>query len=51
MRLYALGGITADRAGGCAKAGADGVAVIRALLDAADPARAARALYDPWDRC
>jgi thiamine monophosphate synthase len=36
--LYALGGVDGSRAASCARAGADGVAVIRALLDAADPA-------------
>ncbi|MGA2449883.1 MAG: thiamine phosphate synthase [Polyangiaceae bacterium] len=51
MRLYALGGVTVERVGECARAGADGVAVIRALLDANDPARAARALYEAWVRC
>jgi thiamine-phosphate pyrophosphorylase len=51
LRIYALGGVTVDRTGVCVRAGADGVAVIRALLDAADPARTARALYDAWVRC
>jgi thiamine-phosphate pyrophosphorylase len=44
--VYALGGVTADNAGACVKAGADGVAVIRALLATAEPARAARAVRD-----
>ncbi len=45
-KIYALGGVTPDDAGACAAAGADGVAVIRALLAAADPAAAARRLHD-----
>lgn len=44
--VYALGGVTADNAHTCFQAGADGVAVIRALLGSADPARVARALHD-----
>jgi thiamine-phosphate pyrophosphorylase len=42
--LLAVGGITPRRAGSCRKAGAWGVAVIRALLHAADPAEAMRGL-------
>lgn len=49
-RLIALGGVTAASAASCASAGADGVAVIRALLDAADPSAVARALAAPFDR-
>lgn len=48
--VYALGGIEADNVGRCHAAGADGVAVIRALLGAKDAAAAARALYEPWRR-
>jgi thiamine-phosphate pyrophosphorylase len=44
--VYALGGVTADNAAACAAAGADGVALIRALLASAEPARVARALHD-----
>lgn len=45
-RLFALGGITdRDRALACFDHGADGVATIRGVLDAADPARAAAALW------
>jgi thiamine-phosphate pyrophosphorylase len=44
--VYALGGVTADNASACVAAGADGVALIRGLLAARDPARAARALHD-----
>lgn len=48
LGVYALGGVEPSRAAACAGAGADGVAVIRALLDAPDPAGAARALYAPF---
>lgn len=44
LAIHALGGVTPPRAVACADAGADGVAVIRALLDADDPAAVARAL-------
>jgi len=46
--IYALGGVTADRAGACAAAGADGVAVMRALLGSAAPAGVARAIHDAF---
>ena len=46
VALYALGGVTLDRVRPCAEAGADGVAVIRALLASRDPGRLARALFD-----
>ncbi len=45
LQIYALGGVTPDRAPDCLAAGADGVAVIRALLDSAEPAGVARRLY------
>ena len=46
-RLYAIGGVTgAARAEAALRAGAHGVAVVRAVMAAADPAEAARALYD-----
>jgi thiamine-phosphate pyrophosphorylase len=48
-RIYALGGVGPDDAPRCAHAGADGVAVVRALLDAKDPAAVARALDAPFD--
>lgn len=50
LLVYALGGIESDNAGRCAAAGADGVAVIRALLAAKDVAAEARALYEPFAR-
>jgi thiamine-phosphate pyrophosphorylase len=46
VAVYALGGVTPDNARACMKAGADGVAMIRALLQSAQPVRAARALHD-----
>ncbi len=46
--VYALGGVEANNVARCRAAGADGVAVIRALLGAKDVAAAARALYEPW---
>ncbi len=42
--LLAIGGITADRVAAVRRAGADGVAVIRAILDAPDPGAAAAEL-------
>lgn len=42
MTLVALGGIDASNAAACFDAGADAIAVIRALLDAPDPALAAK---------
>jgi thiamine-phosphate pyrophosphorylase len=47
--VIAIGGITAGKAGDCHRAGAWGVAAIRALWDAADPLVAARALTAPWE--
>jgi len=44
--LYALGGVDVSRAGECVDAGADGVAVIRAVFHADDVAGAANALVD-----
>lgn len=46
MLVYALGGVDASNAEACAGAGADGVAVIRAVLDAASPPRALEALAE-----
>ena len=45
-KIIALGGIDASNAQSCIEAGADGVAVIRAILDARDPFEASRALWD-----
>lgn len=41
--VYALGGITPEHVGDCLQAGAHGVAVLSGLLEAPDPAAAARA--------
>lgn len=46
--VYALGGVDELRAAACAEAGAHGVAVMRALLDASDPGAAARLLGAPF---
>jgi len=43
--IYALGGVDADNARACAEAGADGVAVVRALLASPEPGRIARAIH------
>ncbi len=46
-KLYAIGGVTGpERAEAAVRAGAHGVAVVRAIVAAADPAAAARALHD-----
>ena len=50
MLVYALGGVDADNAGACAEAGADGVAVVRALLASPEPGRVARAMHDALAR-
>lgn len=44
--VYALGGVTADSAGACLAAGAAGVAVMGAVMAAADPAAATTVLLD-----
>lgn len=44
LPMVAIGGITADTAGSCFQAGADGVAVISYITQAADPVRNALAL-------
>jgi thiamine-phosphate diphosphorylase len=44
--VFALGGVTLDRVRSCADAGADGVAVLRALLASHQPGVLARAIHD-----
>jgi thiamine-phosphate pyrophosphorylase len=44
--LYALGGVTEENAAACIEAGADGVAVIRSVLEADDPADALRRIVE-----
>jgi thiamine-phosphate pyrophosphorylase len=46
LAVYALGGVDGENARACAEAGADGVALIRALLSSPEPARVARAIHD-----
>jgi thiamine-phosphate pyrophosphorylase len=46
IAIYALGGVDADSTRACSEAGADGVAVVRALLASLEPARVARAMHD-----
>jgi thiamine-phosphate pyrophosphorylase len=46
LQVYALGGITPERVARCVDAGADGVAVLRALLASDRPAAVARAIHD-----
>jgi thiamine-phosphate pyrophosphorylase len=48
--IVAIGGVDATNAADTHAAGAHGVAVIRAILDAADPAAAARAIRAALDR-
>ncbi|HVH09609.1 MAG TPA: thiamine phosphate synthase [Gemmatimonadales bacterium] len=48
LPLIAIGGVTAERAGELARAGAYGVAAIRALWDTGDPAQAARRMLEEW---
>ena len=45
-RIFALGGIDASNAKSCIEAGATGVAVIRAILDAPDPFKASLLLWN-----
>jgi thiamine-phosphate diphosphorylase len=49
LPVIAIGGVTPERAGELRRAGAFGVAAIRALWDAADPADAARRMLEPWE--
>ncbi len=46
IAIYALGGVDADNTRACAEAGADGVAVVRALLASPEAARVAKAMHD-----
>lgn len=48
-RLLALGGVTAETIGACRAAGADGAAVMGAVMAARDPAAAAAALIAAWE--
>lgn len=50
IRWFAIGGIDLANAGGVAAAGAPGIAVVRAIRDAADPEAAARELRAVLDR-
>ena len=47
-RVLALGGVTAETIGACRAAGADGAAVMGAVMTAADPATAVAALIAAW---
>jgi thiamine-phosphate pyrophosphorylase len=48
VAVFALGGVTRERARACAEAGADGLAVIRALLASGAPSSVARAMFDAF---
>ncbi|HLB82859.1 MAG TPA: thiamine phosphate synthase [Gemmatimonadales bacterium] len=48
LPVIAIGGVTPQRAGEVRRAGAYGVAAIRSLWDAADPADAARQILEEW---
>lgn len=48
LPVFAIGGITAPRAGQLARHGVAGVAVVSAIMDAADPRRAAEELRDAF---
>jgi thiamine-phosphate pyrophosphorylase len=48
VAVYALGGVTADTVQACVAAGADGVALIRAWLQGAEPGREVRAIHDSF---
>jgi thiamine-phosphate pyrophosphorylase len=50
VAVYALGGVDAGNARACIEAGADGVAVVRALLASPDPGRVARTLHESLAR-
>ncbi|HEY7768242.1 thiamine phosphate synthase [Longimicrobium sp.] len=48
IRVIAIGGVTPERAGEAREAGASGIAVIRGVWDAADPAEAVREYLKYW---
>ena len=48
IAVYGLGGVDADNTRACVAAGADGVAVVRALLGSPEPGRVARAIGAAW---
>ncbi|MEP6591895.1 MAG: thiamine phosphate synthase, partial [Gemmatimonadota bacterium] len=48
LPTFAIGGVTANRAGEACRVGAWGVAAISAAWDSDDPYAAARALVAPW---
>ncbi|MCY4396742.1 MAG: thiamine phosphate synthase [Rhodospirillaceae bacterium] len=48
-RLLALGGVTAETIGACRTAGADGAAVMGAVMGARDPGAAVAALIAAWE--
>jgi thiamine-phosphate pyrophosphorylase len=50
MPIYALGGVAPERVAACIAAGADGVAVLRALLTSDRPGAVARAIDDALPR-
>jgi thiamine-phosphate pyrophosphorylase len=49
LPIVGIGGITAENAADCIKAGADGVAVVSAIAGARDPGAAARLIRDSVD--
>ncbi|HET6203844.1 MAG TPA: thiamine phosphate synthase [Planctomycetota bacterium] len=48
--IVAIGGLDPDRARACARAGAAGIACIRAIFSAADPGEAARSLRAAFEK-
>jgi thiamine-phosphate pyrophosphorylase len=50
LPAVAIGGVDAEHVAALRRAGAAGVAVIRAVFGAADPEAAARAIRDAWAR-
>jgi thiamine-phosphate pyrophosphorylase len=49
LPVFALGGIEAHNAGACRRKGAHGVAFIRAVFEASDPARAVASILHAFD--